>query len=68
MSDAEQVWDTAGCAAYLGIEPSVLIWWRGRGEGPPFVRLSHKRLRYRKSDVDAWMTSRMEIPKAGGAA
>ncbi len=32
--------------------------WRMRGIGPPFVKMGHKMIRYRKGTLDAWMANR----------
>jgi len=41
-------------AAALGIHPFTLKRWRMRGYGPQGVKLGG-RLRYRKSDIEAWL-------------
>ena len=41
-------------AVYLGSAVSTLAKLRVRGDGPVFLRLG-KSIRYRKSDLDAWM-------------
>ena len=42
-------------AAHVGVSPRALEAWRLRGEGPPFIRLSRRLVRYRPADVDAWI-------------
>ncbi|PIB26160.1 hypothetical protein BFP76_12825 [Amylibacter kogurei] len=32
--------------------------WRHRGGGPDFVRVSARSIRYRRADLDAWVTAR----------
>ena len=54
----DQFLDTSQAAHYLGFSKSTLEWWRTLSprRGPLF----HKpggRVRYRKSDLDAWMES-----------
>lgn len=46
-------------AAILGTNARQLAQWRYRGEGPPFVKVSHKTIRYRESDVNEWIASRV---------
>jgi predicted DNA-binding transcriptional regulator AlpA len=46
-------------AATLGLQPATLRNWRVKGEGPPFVRLSRRAVRYRRTDVDQWLASRV---------
>lgn len=49
--------DTKGAAARLGLSPRTLENQRVYGGGPPFVRLG-RTIRYRVSDLDAFMTAR----------
>lgn len=43
--------------ALTGIATGTLRWWRhkGAGDGPKWFRLGPKAIRYRRSDVDAWI-------------
>ncbi|MCJ0824981.1 helix-turn-helix domain-containing protein [Luteimonas sp. 50] len=43
-------------AAALGIHPFTLKRWRMRGYGPQCVKVGG-RLRYRQSDIQAWLES-----------
>lgn len=45
-------------AEYLGKPKGTLYQWRYQGEGPPAIRVG-RGLRYRASDVEAWLDSRM---------
>lgn len=40
-----------------GIPCGTLRWWRHKanGDGPKWFRLGPKAIRYRRSDVDAWV-------------
>ena len=40
-------------AAFLGATEKALENWRGTGEGPPFVKLSPRYVRYTQEDLDA---------------
>ncbi|MEO0829664.1 MAG: helix-turn-helix domain-containing protein, partial [Pseudomonadota bacterium] len=31
-----------------------------RGDGPPFIRISRRQVRYRVSDLEAWLAARTE--------
>lgn len=42
-------------AAYLNISIRTMQRWRRHGIGPPSIRLPNGYLRYRKSDLDAWL-------------
>ena len=41
-------------AAFLGFTPRTLQAWRQRGQGPVFVRISARAIRYRKKDLNRW--------------
>jgi excisionase family DNA binding protein len=41
-------------AAYLGVPPSSVYFWRSQGKGPRGF-LVGKQLRFRVADVDAWL-------------
>lgn len=45
-------------AAYLGYAPKTLSGWRYKGGGPAFVRVSASSVRYRVSDLEAWIAAR----------
>jgi hypothetical protein len=41
-------------AAFLGVRVRTLADWRRKGEGPPFIPISHNVVRYLLEDVLAW--------------
>ena len=49
----------AAAAARLGVSEKVMERWRGTGGGPLFVKMTHKTLRYRKKDLDAFVESKV---------
>lgn len=49
----------AQAAELLGFAPSTLRDWRYQGDGPRFVRVSARCIRYRRCDLDAWVESRV---------
>jgi len=53
---------TAAAASYLDIRERTLETWRARGEGPPFVRISRRAVRYRLSDLLAWAAEHVVDP------
>ena len=64
---AEQLLDTVQAADYLGLKPGTLETWRWDARrGPAFIRLSKRAVRYRRSDLDAWLDA--QTVNAGGAA
>ena len=42
-------------AEFLGLTPRVMQAWRTRGGGPVYVRLSHRCVRYRPEDLEAFV-------------
>jgi len=44
------------CCAMLSVQPRTLRLWR-RTRGLPHVKITSRIIRYRKSDVDAWLDS-----------
>lgn len=46
-------------AALLSVSPRCMENWRYRGEGPDFVRVSGRCVRYRRSDLDKWIEERV---------
>lgn len=54
----DQLLNTNETAEWLGVAPISLRIWRSRGEGPPFVRVSRRGIRYRRGDVTEWLRDR----------
>ena len=48
-------------AQRLGVKTHTLAKWRVSGDGPLFVRVSPRMIRYVESDVDEWMASRVRL-------
>ena len=46
-------------AALLGFTPRALQAWRQNGQGPAFVRVSARAIRYRRKDLTAWAQKRL---------
>jgi predicted DNA-binding transcriptional regulator AlpA len=49
---------TVEAAALLAMSPRTLEGYRRKGGGPTFVTLSRNVVRYRRSDLDSWVSSR----------
>jgi predicted DNA-binding transcriptional regulator AlpA len=56
--DKDELLSTEQTATLLGVSRQWLEIGRTRGYGVPFVRLSPRRVRYRRSDVIAWLNER----------
>jgi hypothetical protein len=52
--------DEAAAAASIGVPPRTLQWWRLAGKSPPFVRISSRIIRYRRSDLIEWINARLQ--------
>jgi excisionase family DNA binding protein len=49
-------------AAELDVPEHTLAQWRYQGTGPAFMKLG-RHVRYRRSDLDDWLTSRTVAPR-----
>ena len=54
----------AETATLLGLTQRWLEVKRYRGDGPPFVRISSRCVRYRRSDLEEWIDSRVRLSTA----
>jgi excisionase family DNA binding protein len=57
---------TEDVAEITGLSPETLAQWRWLKKEIPFVRLGTKCVRYRQSDIDAWLAKRL-VSVASGA-
>ena len=56
-TDETEFMDTCAAAAWLALSPRTLEGYRVSGGGPAFHRFGN-RVRYRRSDLDAWAAKR----------
>jgi hypothetical protein len=56
--DFDDLLTTAATADWFGVSTEWLEIGRSKGYGPPFIRLSPSRVRYRRGDVLAWLHER----------
>jgi predicted DNA-binding transcriptional regulator AlpA len=47
-------------AEVLSVKPATLNFWRATGQGPAFVRISKRCVRYRCADIQNWIDARVE--------
>lgn len=57
MADKDQMLDPHQLGELLGMSTTALRYWRNRGIGPKYFRLSHNMVRYRRSDVEEWLSA-----------
>lgn len=51
-------------ARYIKRPEKTLTNWRHLGRGPRYLKLEGGQVRYRRSDVDAWLASSEHDPRA----
>ncbi len=54
LDPAQKYLNTKQAARYLGLSTQYLEIARHKGDGPPYLKMS-KAVRYKRSDLDAWM-------------
>jgi predicted DNA-binding transcriptional regulator AlpA len=54
----DELLSTTRVAVWLGVSPEWVEIGRSKGWGPPYVRLSPRRIRYRRGDVKKWLQER----------
>lgn len=52
---SEELLTTDEVAAILHLQPSTIRKWRRAGDGPKPTWLGYRTVRYRRSDLDAWI-------------
>ncbi|MBK1621711.1 DNA-binding protein [Lamprobacter modestohalophilus] len=67
LSPARSLESETEAAIYLGISPRTLQAWRGRGDGPAFVKVG-RAVRYDRAALDAFIAERTRTNTVGGAA
>jgi excisionase family DNA binding protein len=63
----ENLLNTAEAAEQLRVKKQTLENWRLRGEGPAFIKVG-RRVFYRLSALDAWLTGRIRTSTSEEAA
>ena len=58
--------DERAAAAALGMTPRAMQEWRRRGDGPPYVRISSRCIRYRPEDLRQWAAERLRVAPEPG--
>jgi predicted DNA-binding transcriptional regulator AlpA len=56
-----ELWTTEQVAEFLGQRPRTIAEKRGRGDGPPYVKLSSRCVRYEAHAVRAWVADRTRL-------
>ena len=58
--DPDALLNQAQAAALIGVSERTLECWRWRGDGPPYVKISRRAVRYRRRDIREWAESRLQ--------
>ena len=58
-SDPDALYREREAAEFLDFTPRALQLWRRTGDGPRFVRVSSRAIRYRRRDLVAWAEARL---------
>ncbi len=68
MTQDERLLNPEQAARYLGLDVGTLANMRVRGDGPPFIALSPRAIRYQKEDLTSWVASRRRLSTSDLAA
>jgi excisionase family DNA binding protein len=60
MAKSEQYLTVKQLAELLQVPVSTIYRWRHLGEGPRGIRVSGRHVRYRRSEVEAFLSERMD--------
>jgi len=63
-TEPEKLLSSRQAAHYLNVSERTVEYLRLSGKGPPFQKLGYKTVRYRRSDLDAWLDERREQERA----
>ncbi len=61
MTPDERYFTPRQTAHYLGLAFGTLANMRMRGDGPPFIALSPRAIRYEKEELKMWLTNRRRV-------
>lgn len=53
------VMDEKDAAVFIGVSQKTLQTWRSRRMGPPYIRIARKCIRYRETDLKAFVDARV---------
>ncbi len=65
MTSPEFLVDQVEAAELMGVSPSLLRDWRFKGAGPQYIRLGHRTVRYKRSDLERFIATRKVDPSKG---
>ena len=59
VTDYQNTLTPKQAAKYVGISEAALRLWRSEGRGPRYFKAGEKLVRYRRTDLDAWIEARL---------
>jgi excisionase family DNA binding protein len=62
MSSTSELMTRQEAAEYLRLTEGALAMMASRGQGPPYIPMGHRSVRYRRSDLDRWTSERTVNP------
>lgn len=62
---ADKLLTTREAAELLGVHPGTLENWRAAGEGPPWLRLRARLVRYSEKALEQWAAAGRNRPSTG---
>jgi hypothetical protein len=63
--DPDDLLDTRSVAMWFGCSEQWLEIGRSKNYGPPYIKMSPKRVRYRRGDLRGWLRERTRLYAAG---
>lgn len=60
-TDSRSLLTPKEAAEYLGIPEGTLAQWRSQRRGPPYIKLEERLVRYRLSDLEAYLNRHSEL-------
>ena len=68
LEDPDSLITEKGVAKHVNASVSLVRKMRHNGEGPPFIRLGGKLVRYLRADVEVWLAAQRRQPTAKALA
>ena len=58
-----EIYNDKGAATYIGLKPPTMQKRRRERKGPPYIKIG-RLIRYRQSDLDAFLEKHLQKPEA----
>ena len=57
MTTHQQLLTTDQTAEILDVHPATLATWRSEGQGPRYLKIGQRNVRYRSEDLERWLAA-----------